>query len=54
VVEDLADDDRIFDAGDDVHGCTNAASAGCARAVILTAPAQARQVSMSMLNTRCT
>ena len=51
--KDLFDHRRIFDARDAVQGCTNAASAGCARAATFTAPPQCSQVSISILNTRC-
>ena len=43
---------RIFDAGNDVQGRTNAAGAGIARAAIFMVPPQTLQVSMSMLKTR--
>ena len=35
VIEDLLNHLRVFDAGDDVHGCTNSAGAGdCIHAVV--------------------
>ncbi len=52
MVQYLPDDRWIFNAGNDVHGRTNAVGAGCAGTATLAALPQIRQVFTSMLNTR--
>ena len=49
MVQYLPDHPGVLNAGNDVHGRTNAVGAGTAT---LAAPPQTRQVSTSMLNTR--
>ena len=38
MLENLVDDRLFLEAGDDVHGCTNAVGAGCTGTVTLATP----------------